>query len=77
MEKIEIDGKLYAFHINLRYGRVYAEIYYMHPGNHLEYQVAFKEFYPFWNWQQPKEKHFVAARTWAYNQIEMLKDANK
>ena len=72
--KIEIDNKLFSYHIYPRFGMVYAEIYYTKIDDELEYEVLNKEFGSIW--RKPLQKDYVKADRWCKDQINWLREAN-
>jgi hypothetical protein len=76
MNKKEIDGKLFGYHICPRFGKVYAEIYYTELNSNIEIQVLDNEFGSNWRWRKPVEKDYVEAEMWCRKQLKWIKDAN-
>lgn len=74
MVKIEIDGKMFGYHICPRFGKVYAEIYYTGINDKLEIQVLNEEFGS--NWRKPIESDYIKAEIWCKNQLKYIREAN-
>ncbi len=74
MTKIEIDNKMFGYHICPRFGKVYAEIYYTGINDNIEMQVLNEEFGS--NWRKPNEKDYTNAEIWCKNQLKYIREAN-
>jgi hypothetical protein len=74
MRKIEIDNKMFGYHICPRFGKVYAEIYYTAINHDLEIEVLHEEFGSIW--RKPIESDYTKAETWCKNQLKYIREAN-
>lgn len=75
MNKIEIDGNLFGYHILPDDNYVIAKIYYKKPNCYWEYYVSVKRFGSWY--RQPNENDYNLARMWCEKNIELIKKANK